>query len=112
MPPPPLQVLKRQGYDAACDVWSVGILLFIMLAGTAPFANGPSDSPEVILKRIGEGKLDLESGNWASVSREAKVSANCEVGLSLPQIHNLKSDLFSIILTDRCIGHYSMQDKS
>ena len=33
MPPPPLQVLKRQGYDAACDVWSVGILLFIMLAG-------------------------------------------------------------------------------
>ena len=28
-----LQVLKRQGYDAACDVWSIGILLFIMLAG-------------------------------------------------------------------------------
>ena len=27
------EVLKRQGYDAACDVWSVGILLFIMLAG-------------------------------------------------------------------------------
>ena len=27
------EVLKRQGYDAACDVWSLGILLFIMLAG-------------------------------------------------------------------------------
>lgn len=27
------QVLKRQGYDAACDVWSLGILLYTMLAG-------------------------------------------------------------------------------
>ena len=27
------EVLKRQGYDAACDVWSLGVLLFIMLAG-------------------------------------------------------------------------------
>lgn len=29
----PLQVLKRQGYDAACDIWSLGILLYTMLAG-------------------------------------------------------------------------------
>lgn len=29
----PVQVLKRQGYDAACDIWSLGILLYTMLAG-------------------------------------------------------------------------------
>lgn len=28
-----LQVLMRQGYDAACDIWSLGVLLYTMLAG-------------------------------------------------------------------------------
>ena len=31
------EVLKRQGYDAACDVWSLGVLLYIMLAGYVIF---------------------------------------------------------------------------
>lgn len=66
------EVLKRQGYDAACDIWSLGILLYTMLAGQTPFANGASDSPAQILQRISEGRVDLESGNWVSVSTEAK----------------------------------------
>nr|CAD7595822.1 unnamed protein product [Timema genevievae] len=37
-----------------------------------PFANSGTESPSVILQRIGEGRFDLESGNWASISLEAK----------------------------------------
>ncbi|XP_038615308.1 ribosomal protein S6 kinase alpha-2 isoform X2 [Tachyglossus aculeatus] len=66
------EVLKRQGYDAACDVWSLGILLYTMLAGFTPFANGPDDTPEEILGRIGSGKYPLSGGNWDSVSDAAK----------------------------------------
>ena len=38
-----------------------------------PFANGPTDSPEDILKRINGSKFQLDSGHWASVSNDAKV---------------------------------------
>lgn len=38
-----------------------------------PFANGPEDTPEEILARIGSGKFSLSGGYWNSVSTEAKV---------------------------------------
>ncbi|XP_075018044.1 ribosomal protein S6 kinase alpha-6 isoform X3 [Calonectris borealis] len=66
------EVLMRQGYDAACDIWSLGVLLYTMLAGYTPFANGPNDTPEEILVRIGSGKFSLSGGNWDIVSDAAK----------------------------------------
>ncbi|XP_004600822.1 ribosomal protein S6 kinase alpha-2 isoform X3 [Sorex araneus] len=66
------EVLKRQGYDAACDIWSLGILLYTMLAGFTPFANGPDDTAEEILARVSSGKYALSGGNWDSISDAAK----------------------------------------
>ncbi|XP_046425120.1 ribosomal protein S6 kinase 2 beta isoform X2 [Neodiprion fabricii] len=66
------EVLKRQGYDAACDIWSLGVLLYIMLSGCTPFANSSGDSATEILDRIGPGLVDVETGAWTVVSSEAK----------------------------------------
>ncbi|XP_041051528.1 ribosomal protein S6 kinase alpha-6 isoform X1 [Carcharodon carcharias] len=66
------EVLMQQGYDAACDIWSLGVLLYTMLAGYTPFANGPNDTAEEILLRIGSGKFSLSGGNWDTVSDAAK----------------------------------------
>ena len=49
---------------------------FILLCSIfrhTPFANGPNDTPNDILGRIGEGKFTLTGGNWDSVSLAAKV---------------------------------------
>ncbi|XP_072769736.1 ribosomal protein S6 kinase alpha-1 isoform X2 [Nerophis lumbriciformis] len=66
------EVLKRQGYDEGCDIWSLGVLLYTMMAGFTPFANGPEDTPNEILNRIGNGHFSLSGGNWDTVSDAAK----------------------------------------
>ncbi|XP_047525186.1 ribosomal protein S6 kinase 2 beta isoform X1 [Pieris napi] len=68
------EVLKRAGYDAACDIWSLGVLAYIMLSGRTPFASTGDDTPEAILTRIESGKVDLSGGAWRQVSTEAR---NC-----------------------------------
>ncbi|XP_052741035.1 ribosomal protein S6 kinase 2 beta [Bicyclus anynana] len=66
------EVLKRAGYDAACDIWSLGVLAYIMLSGRTPFASTGDDTPEAILARIESGKVETSGGAWRNVSAEAR----------------------------------------
>ncbi|XP_072320964.1 ribosomal protein S6 kinase alpha-2 [Eucyclogobius newberryi] len=66
------EVLKKQGYDAACDIWSLGILLYTIIAGFSPFASSPNNTAEEILAQIGCGKVVITGGNWDLVSDTAK----------------------------------------
>uniref|UniRef100_A0A7N9B0H6 Ribosomal protein S6 kinase, polypeptide 2 n=1 Tax=Mastacembelus armatus TaxID=205130 RepID=A0A7N9B0H6_9TELE len=66
------EVLRKQGYDAACDIWSLGILLYTMIAGFSPFASTSEDTAEEILAQIGSGKFIITGGNWDLVSDAAK----------------------------------------
>lgn len=62
------EVLKKK-YNEKCDVWSVGVIMYILLCGYPPF-NGPND--KIIMERVASGSYNLIGTVWDSVSNEAK----------------------------------------
>ena len=56
-------------YNEKCDIWSVGVILYVLLSGDPPF-NGPSDG--VIYSKIKKMKFTFPPNKWDSISKEAK----------------------------------------
>jgi len=56
-------------YSEKCDVWSVGVILYILLSGEPPF-NGATD--EDIVEKIKIGEYVFEGERWDEISAEAK----------------------------------------
>ena len=56
-------------YNEKCDVWSCGVILFILLSGFPPFA-GSTD--EEILRKVKVGKFSFAHESWRNISNEAK----------------------------------------
>ena len=61
-------------YTNKCDVWSIGVLAYILLCGYLPF-HGSGDRET--LKLVQEGKLEFPSREWDTVSEDAKVFVKC-----------------------------------
>jgi calcium-dependent protein kinase len=56
-------------YDEKCDIWSVGVIMYILLCGYPPF-NGETDNE--ILSNIKAGKFKFPDEEWSNISKDAK----------------------------------------
>ena len=59
----------RGKYTKQADLWSCGVLSFMLLSSTMPFYG---KSRDVVIKRIVRGKFEFRSPRWNAVSDDAK----------------------------------------
>jgi serine/threonine protein kinase len=63
------EVLRREGYKKEVDMWSIGVITYILLCGYPPFYE---ETNQKLFSSIMEGAYAFDSPYWDDISLEAK----------------------------------------
>lgn len=63
------EILTAESYDKSVDMWSVGVIIYILLSGYPPFY---ADSAPALFKKIMDVKYDFDDSVWDDISDSAK----------------------------------------
>jgi len=66
------EVILGKGYDEKCDVWSIGVICYLLLCGETPFGGAClGDDLGQVRKNIISGNVPFDPVLWDNVSDEA-----------------------------------------
>merc|ERR1712226_491950 len=60
----------RPAYDVQCDMWSLGVVMYILLGGYRPFRG---DDEEEVERKIRYGEYKFHKRYWKEISEDAKI---------------------------------------
>ena len=63
------EILNSEKYGFPCDYWSIGVVAFILLSGTAPFYESDNFA---LFEQIKNCAYDFDVDTWENVSNESK----------------------------------------
>lgn len=66
------EVLLRREYGPECDVWGLGVILYILLVGYPPFY---AERNSELFAQIKAGDYEFHEDAWGDISEGAKVHA-------------------------------------
>ncbi|KAJ3091888.1 calcium calmodulin-dependent protein kinase type 1G [Quaeritorhiza haematococci] len=93
------EVLKRQGYGREIDLWSLGVITYILLCGYPPFYD---QNNVELFKQILAGKYEFDRPWWDNISEKAKDFIRHLLVLD-PRVRNTaKSALQHPFIVDNC----------
>jgi len=67
------EVLLMVGYDKQCDIWSLGVIVYILLCGFPPFY---ADNDAQLFEKIKKGEFEFLRPYWDPISSSAKDCIN------------------------------------
>jgi len=61
-------------YQTECDIWSAGVVVYILLGGLPPFSFDPEshNNIDLLYRNVVYDVIDLDKLNWEMVSQDAK----------------------------------------
>eukprot|EP00941_MAST-03F_sp_MAST-3F-sp1_P001256 g1256.t1 len=72
------QFNPEKGYTKKVDIWSLGVIVFVLISGYHPFDPEGDISDDEMQVRINAGQFDFEDEAWEGISADAKdLIKNC-----------------------------------